>query len=632
MPLTKLQFKPGINRDITSYSNEGGWVDSDKVRFRLGFPEKIGGWVKYSTSTFLGTCRALHAWMSLGSDKYLGLGTQLKYYIEAGQAFYDVTPIRKVSTNSITFAATNGSSTLTVTDSSNGVIINDFVTFSGAVSLGGVITAAVLNQEYQVLSVTNANVYTITAKDTAGDTVTANASDTGNGGSGVDGSYQISVGLDTGVGGTGWGASTWGRDTWGSASDLTTLGELRLWSHDNFGEDLLINPRDGGIYYWDQSNGLNIRAVDIAGSAYTTVAIDPPTIAKQVLVSDNSRHVIAFGANTLGSGVQDPLLIRFSSQESFLNWSPSSTNTAGDLRIGSGSTFIKAVETKREILIWTNSSLHTMQYLGAPYVFGIQPLSTSITIMGPNATVAVDDAVFWMGQDTFYLYEGTVKQIPCTVKEKVFTNFDYQQKDKVFGGLNSEFSEVTWFYCSNTNSTANGGDAQNDSYVTYNYDGGVWYYGNLSRSAFMDRGIRQYPTATYNNYIFSHEVGYDADGVAMASSIESSPIDIGEGDKFMAVSRMIPDLTFVGSTDTAPSILMTMSMQDYPGSSYGQTGSDAVTLTSSSTTTVPFEQFTQKADVRLRGRSMALKVTSSDLGVRWRLGIPRIDVRTDGRR
>ena len=632
MPLTKLKFRPGINRDVTSYSNEGGWVDSDKVRFRLGFPEKIGGWVKYSTATFLGTCRSLHAWVSQVSDQYLGIGTELKFYIESGQAFYDVTPIRKVSTNSITFAAVDGSSTLTVTDTASLTVQNDFVTFAGAVSLGGVITAAVLNQEYQVLTVINANSYTVTAKDTSGSAVLANSSDTGNGGSGVDGSYQINVGLDTGVGGTGWGAGTWGRSTWGSASDLSTTAELRLWSQDNFGEDLLINPRDAGIYYWDQSGGLAARAVDIAGADFSSQASDPPIIAKQIMVADNSRHVIAFGTNTLGSGVQDPLLIRFSSQESFLDWSPSPTNSAGDLLIGSGSTFIRALETKREILVWTNSSLHTMQYLGAPYFFGIQPLSNSITIMAPNATIAVDDAVFWMGQDTFYLYEGTVKQLPCTVKNKVFSNFNYQQRDKVYGGLNSEFSEVTWFYCSNTNSTANGGDGQNDSYVTFNYSEGVWYYGNLSRSAFMDRGIREYPTATYNGNIFSHEVGYDADGTAMASSIESSPMDIGEGDRFMAISKIIPDFSFVGSTEGDPSVSMTMSMQDYPGSSYGQTGSDTVALTSSSTTTLPFEQFTQKADVRLRGRSVALKVTSSDLGVSWRLGTPRIDTRTDGRR
>ena len=631
MPLTKLQFKPGINRDVTSYSNEGGWVDSDKVRFRLGFPEKIGGWVKYSSNTFLGTCRALHTWVTLSGTQYLGLGTHLKYYLEIGQSFSDITPIRKTSTDSITFAATDGSSTLAVTDSSNGVVVNDFVTFSGAVSLGGLVTAAVLNQEYQVIGVTSANVYSITAKDTDGVTVTANSSDSGNGGSGVDGSYQINVGLDTEVGGTGWGAGTWGRSTWGSAADITATTSLRLWSHDNFGEDLLINPRDGAVYYWDASvsNAFTTRAVDLVD---ISGASDVPTIAKQIMVSDNSRHVIAFGTNTINTAVQDSLLIRFSDQESFLDWTPKATNSAGDLRIGSGSNFVRAIETKREILIWTNSSLQTMQYLGPPFVFGIQPLASNITIMGANAIVAVEDSVFWMGKDCFYMYNGQTKQLPCTVKEEVFFNFNSGQEEKVYAGINSEFSEVTWFYCSDDNSTANGGDGQNNKYVTYNYAENLWYYGTMCRSAFMDRGLRTFPTATENGYLYSHEVGYDEDGSAMTSTLESSPIDIGEGEKLVSISRIIPDFTFQGSTTSAPVVNMTMSMQNYPGSSYGQTETNSTTLTASSTTTVPFEQFTQKADVRLRGRSFALKVASSDAGVRWRLGSPRLNVREDGRR
>ncbi len=631
MPLTKLQFRPGINRDVTSYSNEGGWVDSEKVRFRLGFPEKIGGWVKYSSNVFLGTCRALHTWVTLNGTKYLGLGTNFKYYIEIGQSFNDITPIRKTSTDSITFAATDGSSTIAVTDSSNGVVENDFVTFSGAVSLGGLITAAVLNQEYQVIGVTNANTYTITAKDTDGVTVTANSSDSGNGGSGVDGSYQINVGLDTEVGGTGWGAGTWGRSTWGSGADISATTELRIWSHDNFGEDLLINPRDGAVYYWDASatNPLTVRAVEIGT---VSGASDTPTIAKQIMVADNSRHVIAFGTNTINTTTQDSLLIRFSDQESFLDWTPTATNSAGDLRIGSGSNFVRAIETKREILIWTNSSLQTMQYLGPPFVFGIQPLASNITIMGANAVAAVEDVVFWMGKDCFYIYDGQTKQLPCTVKEQVFFNFNSGQEEKVYAGINSEFSEVTWFYCSDDNSVANGGTGQNNKYVTYNYAENLWYYGTMSRSAFIDRGLRTFPTATENGYLYSHEVGYDDDGAAMSASLESSPVDIGEGEKLVSISKIIPDFTFQGSTTSSPVVDMTMSMQNYPGSSYGQAETSSTTLTGSSTTTVPFEQFTQKADIRLRGRSFALKVASSGEGVRWRLGSPRLNLREDGRR
>ena len=345
MPLTKLQFRPGINRDVTSYSNEGGWVDCDKVRFRQGYPEVIGGWEKYSPETYIGTVRGLHNWVALDGSNLLGLGTESKYYVEQGQQFYDVTPIRKTSTNSITFAATNGSSTITVTDSNHLAVQGDFVTISGAVSLGGLITAAVLNQEYQIDSVPSANTYTFTAKDTTGATVTANASDSGNGGSGVDGVYQINSGLNTGVGGTGWGAGTWGRGGWGSAATATVATQLRIWSHDNFGEDLLMNPRDAGIFYWDKSDGLTARAVNIVD---IPGALNPPTICKQVMVSDVDRHVIAFGADTINTGEQDPLLIRFSSQETATDWAPTATNTAGDLRIGSGSEFVRAIETKRD--------------------------------------------------------------------------------------------------------------------------------------------------------------------------------------------------------------------------------------------------------------------------------------------
>jgi hypothetical protein len=401
--LTKLQFKPGINRDITSFSNEGGWVNCDKIRFRLGYPEVIGGWEKYSSNTFIGTARGLFNWVALDGSDFLGVGTESKYYIEQGQAFNDITPIRKTSTNSITFAATNGSSTITATDSSHGAVQGDFVTISGAVSLGGLITASVLNQEYQIASVPTGNTYTIIAKDTAGSTVTANSSDSGNGGSGVDGSYQLNSGLNTGVGGTGWGAGTWGRGTWGSGATIGVTTSLRLWSHDNFGEDLLINPRDDAVYLWDKTNGVSTRAVEIGT---ISGADNTPTIAKQIMVSDVDRHVIAFGTNTLGTTTQDPLLIRFSSQESLLDWTPKSTNTAGDLRIGSGSEFVRAVETKREIIILTDSSVHSMQFIGAPFTFGIQPIASNITIIGPNAVIAVEDSVFWMGRENFYVYDG----------------------------------------------------------------------------------------------------------------------------------------------------------------------------------------------------------------------------------
>jgi hypothetical protein len=579
--------------------------------------------VKNTLNTYLGSARSLFPWTALDSTKFLGVGTNIKFYVVEGDAFNDITPIRSTTTGTATFSVGDGFTVATVTDSTHGVNPGDFVTFSNAASLGGNVTAAVLNQEFEVQTVPTTSTYTINIS------ATGNSSDSGNGGGSTVAAYQIDCGLDTQVGGSGWGSSTWGRSTWGSSFGLGVATELALWNQDNFGEDLLINLRDGAIYYWDRSGGVAARAVnlvDVAG------ANNAPTIAKQVMVSDNSRHVIAFGTNTIGTAVQDPLLIRFSSSESLTDWSPVPTNSAGDLRIGSGSTFVTAIETKREIVIFTDSTLHSMQFLGAPFSFGIQPLSTGITIMGPNAAVAVEDAVFWMGQDSFYLYEGGTKQLPCMVKEKVFFDFDYTQKDKVFAAHNAEFSEVTWFYCSDTNSVANGGNGQNNLYVTYNYSEAVWYYGTLDRTAFIDRGIFQYPIGAQDGYLYNHEVGYDADGSAMTSSIEASPIDVGEGERFMFINKIIPDITFQGSTGGTPSASMTLSMQDYPGSSYGQAETDAVTSSAISTTTVPFEQFTTKADIRLRGRSFAFKIGSTALGVRWRLGSPRIELRQDGRR
>ena len=622
MALTKLQFRPGINRDISSYSNENGWLDGNKVRFRFGFPEKIGGWEKYSGSSFLGTARGLHNWVALDGNIFLGIGTSLKYYIEQGLGFNDITPIRETtSAGDVTFSATNGSSTITVTDTGHGAVQNDFVTFSGAVSLGGNVTAAVINQEYQIASVPTSNTFTIVAKDTSGSTVTASASDSGNGGGSTVGAYQINVGLDNMVGGTGWSAGTWGRGTWNSSASVTVEGQLRLWSHDNFGEDLLINPRDGGVYLWDKTNGTGTRAVEVST---VTGASDAPTVAKQILVSDSDRHVIAFGTNTIGTSVQDNLLIRFSDQESAVNWTPTTTNTAGSLKIGSGSRFVTALQTKREILVWTDTSLHSMTFIGPPFTFGIQQLASNITIIGPNAAVAVEDTVFWMGRDNFYVYNGATSQLPCNVKEKVFFDFNTDEEDKVFAGVNSNFNEIWWFYPSAS-------ATENDSYVIYNYGEKLWYYGTLSRTAWLDRGIKEFPIATGSNYLFNHEKGYDDDGSAMTSEIESSQMDIAEGEQFIFINRIIPDLTFNGSTASSPGADFTLKTRNFPGATYSTTDTETVTRTATSTT-VPFEQFTNQAFVRLRGRSFAFKISSSGSGVRWRLGSPRVDFRSDGKR
>ena len=711
MPLTKLQFKPGIISDITSYSNEGGFVDGDKVRFRFGFPEKFGGWSKYTTSTYEGTARRLHNWVSLDGSDFLGLGTELKYYIEEGQTFNDITPIRNTtSAGDVTFAATNGSATITVTDPAHGANENDFVTFSGAASLGGNITATVLNAEYKIVALISSNSYTITA------TATANGSDTGNGGSSVVGTYQLNTGLNTTVGGTGWGAGQWSGTTsgalstqlnealdnsetavdvddetgmntandvilvenelmlvsattddntmtvarghsgttaathadntlvrlavgnvlatddfvgWGSAASITVPGaQIRLWSHDNFGEDLILNPRDGGLFYWDRTNGLGTRAVELSTTSGTKTSV--PQIAKQVLVSDQDRHVIAFGCDgfggsktaTQGSGVQDPLLIRFSSQENPIDWFPTATNTAGDLRLGGGSTFVQAVETKQQILCFTNKTLHAMKFIGPPFTFGLQELSKNITIASPSAAIAIEDTVFWMGSDTFYVYAaGQTQQLPCTVKEKVFLDFNFEESSKVHAGVNSEFSEILWFY-----PTASSTEV--DAYVAYNYLEKVWYYGTLARQAWLDRGIRSLPLATGGQYLYNHEVGYDDDGSAMTSFIESAPMDIGDGEKFLFLKRVIPDITFNGSTSATPDVSFTMKTRDFPGDTFDQTTSS----TTQRTATSPVEQFTEKLDYRLRGRSFSLRVDSTSLGTKYKLGSPRVDIRQDGRR
>ena len=624
MPLTKLQFRPGLVQDLTSYANEGGWRDGDKVRFRLGYPEKIGGWAKYASSAFLGTCRALHNWIALDGSNFLGVGTNIKYYVEEGGTYNDITPIRSTtSAGDVTFAATNASTAITVTDSNHGAVLGDFVTFSGAATLGGTITAAILNAEHEVTSVTNNNVYQITAS------VAANGSDTGNGGSSVVGAYQINIGLNSQIGGTGWGAGAWSRSTWGSAAPggLTTTTQIRLWSHDNFGEDLLINPRDAGLFYWDKSSGSGARAVELS-TIGTPKSV--PQISKQVMVSDRDRHVLAFGSDSVGAsssasqgnGTQDPLLIRFSSQESPSDWYPTATNTAGDLRLGAGSTFVKAIETKREILIWTDTALTSMRFIGPPFTFGLQQLASNITIAGPNSAVATEDFVFWMGDDNFYVYAGQTAQLPCTVKEKVFNDINLDQSDKIYGGVNSEFSEVFWFYPAS-------GSVENDRYVVYNYLEKLWYFGTLARSAWLDRGTRPFPLATEGGYVYNQEFGHDDDGSAMTSYIESAVMDIGDGDHFTCVRRVIPDLSFSGSTAiSTPQATFTIKARDFPGEDFANTGSGTSTRTQVS----PVEEYTKQLYVRARGRSFALRVESNALGAKWRLGSPRVDIRQDGRR
>jgi len=416
---------------------------------------------------------------------------------------------------------------------------------------------------------------------------------------------------------------------WGNAASIQVPGaQIRLWSHDNFGEDLIINPRDGAVFYWDRTNGFGTRAARLNTRTGTKTSV--PQVAKQILVSDQDRHVIAFGCDGFGGnrtaedgdGVQDPLLIRFSSQENPIDWFPTATNTAGDLRLGGGSTFVQAVETKQQILIFTNKSLHSMKFIGPPFTFGLQELSKNITIMSSTSAIAIEDSVFWMGVDTFYVYGGgQTIQLPCTVKDKVFLDFNFEERDKVHVGVNSEFSELLWFYATKASTEI-------DSYVAYNYSEKIWYYGTMDRQAWMDRGIRTLPIATGGQYLYNHEVGYDDDGTAMTSFIESAPIDVGDGDKFVFLKRVIPDITFDGSTATNPDVAFTMKTKNFPGSNFSETAQNTTQRSSTS----PVEQFTEKLDYRLRGRSFSLRIDSTSLGTKYKLGSPRVDVRADGRR
>ena len=623
MPLQKLLFNPGINKEGTAYSNEGGWFNSNLVRFRKGLPEKIGGWKKATSDSFQATGRALHAWVDLEGTKYLGLGTTWKYYVLDGTVFNDITPIRATTTNGITFAATDGSATITATDSSHGAVAGDFVTISGAVSLGGNITATVLNQEYQIVSVPTANTYTFTA------TATANASDSGNGGSGVDGAYQLNVGLDVYVPSTGWGSDYWGAGTWGSVSALGSTNQLRIWTHDNFGEDLLINARGAGVFYWDESGGTNSRAVAL--SALTGANLTP-TLALQVMVSDIDRHVICFGADPLNdsgtarTGAIDPMFIAWSDQENVEEWEPLPTNTAGSFRLSAGSAIIGAVRSRQETLIWTDTSLYSMTFVGQPFTFSVNLVNEGVGLVGPNAMVNTPKGVFWMDKKGFYTYTGQVQELPCTVTDHVFSNLNQTQSYQIFGFVNKAFDEVGWFYCSKDTTVI-------DKYVTYNYEENIWMIGELSRTCWLDEGIFSNPKATESTndvgYLYNHETGNDNDETAMTNVfIESSDFDLGEGDDYQFISEIIPDIKFIGDAATGANgqtLDIVVKRRNFPGEEL----TTAVTTACTSVTT--------KVNTRVRGRQAVIRLQSNDTntsntGMSFRAGATRIDTRPDGKR
>jgi len=749
MPLQKLQFRPGINRENTSYANEGGYYAANKIRFRSGQPEKVGGWtadtganlsaLKPTTGTLWGVCRALWNWLNLTGYNLLALGTNFKYYIQSGTNgfYYDVTPLRTTTTaGEVTFAASTGSTTITVSDAGHGAQTGDFVTYSGAVSLGGNITATILNAEFQITYLSS-NQYTITSS------VAATAGDSGNGGASVVGAYQITTGNPVYTQNVGWGAGTWGGVIPGTATTAVSGGtlsnsnttvtvtsttgfstptgtllidqetitytgttgttftgctrgvsgtgsgaatthangaavvqsttftgwgvsapagqgigqQLRTWSQSNFGEDLIFNPRGGALYYWANSASANTfnrgqylgpSTNIVTKSGTITTDASCPTVANFVMVSDASRFVLAFGVNDYGSTVQDPLLIRWSDQESFATWIPAVTNQAGSYRLSHGSQIITSMQTRQEILVLTDAAIYSMQYLGPPYVWSFQILGDNISIAGPNAIATANNITYWMGTDKFYMYSGRVQTLPSTLREYVYNDINLDQSFQFMAGTNEGYNEVWWQYCSSGSNVI-------DRYVIYNHLDNVWYYGDWvnytgtayqGRTAWLDSALRAYPmAATYgvaggnaNALLVYHENGVD-DGtvnpaVPIVAQVTSSDFDIGDGHNFGFVWRLIPDLTFDGSNINGPTAVFTVLPRANSGAPYGSSNNPDVVSAQNyqNQRNYAIQEFTQQVYVRIRGRQMAFKVSSSELGVQWQLGVPRIDIRPDGRR
>ena len=635
MPLKKILFRPGVAREQTRYASEtigpvgsatqavGGWYESDKVRFRSGSPEKIGGWQRISASTFLGVCRSLWNWVTLGNLNLVGVGTNLKFYIEKGGVYNDITPLRGTATLTNPFTATLGSAVITVADTAHGAVTGDFVTFSGATGLGGNITAALLNKEHQITNV-NANLYTITVG------AVANATDVSGspGGGTVTANYQINVGPEFQIPLTGWGAGTWGTGPWGTGG--TSLSGLRLWSQINFGEDLIFAPRDGGIYYWDATGNVTTRGVPLQSLLGST---DCPTVQRFIFVSDTSRFVFAFGCNDYGSAVQNPMLVRWSDQESVTNWTPAATNQAGSIQFSRGSELITCLQTRQEIVVWTDSALYSLQYVGAPAVWRSELLADNISIVGPNTAAVASGVVYWMGVDKFYKYDGRVQTLRCDLRQYIFSDINQSQWQQVFAGTNEGFNEVWWYYCS-------AGSTAVDKYVVYNYVEDIWYYGNLGRTAWLDSGLRDYPlAATYSRNLVNHEQGVDNNETgtptSIAAFIGSSEFDIDDGHNFGFIWRVIPDITFRNSTgDNTPQCTMTLIPMQNSGSGFNDPRSTNNTSSASiqRIATAPIEEFTGQVYIRVRGRQVIFRVDSDRLGTTWQLGAPRIDIKSDGRR
>ena len=647
MPLQKLQLRPGVNRESTSLANEGTWFEMDKVRFRSGYPEKIGGWtldtgtaeaaLQPPAGSFWGVCRSLWNWVTLSGFNLMGLGTNLKYYIQqtSGGDFYDVTPIRDSSTvASNAFTTVNGSTIVVVNDAGHGAKDGDFVTISGVSGAVNGIPSAALNLEFR-LTYIDASSYSITVASPATSSGTTGAATF---------TYQISTGGEIFTVGVGWGAGGWGGDSggtltgWGEAAPagLGVDQQMRLWSQANYGQDLIINPRGGALYLWKVNASPTVydRAVLLSStspSPYTTDT-DCPSVCNAVAVSDASRFVIAFGCNDYGSAELDPLLIRWSDQEDYATWAPAATNQAGSYRLSTGSSIVANLQTRQEILVWTDAALYSMQYLGPPYVWGFQILGSNLSIAGPNAVATAANVTYWMGLDKFYMYSGRVETLYCPLRQYIFGDINLQQQYQFFASTNEGFNEIWWFYCS-ANSTVI------DRYVVYNHLEKIWSYGNMSRTAWIDSPLRDFPAAAgYGGQLIYHEDGVD-DGTTNPPSpieayVQSADMNIGDGHNYGFVWRMIPDVTFDGSYVNNPAVTITLRPRQNPGANYNTAPSNTVASAQNyqGQRNYVVQQFTQIVYTRVRGRQMAFKISSDGLGVQWQLGVPSIDLRPDGRR
>ena len=614
MALSKLQFKPGLNRDQTNYAGEGGFYECDKIRFRSGFPQKIGGWLRYGTFTLAGICRQMFNYITTNLDNIMAYGTTEKLYLEIGENLVDITPLRATFTSPATnncFATTSGLTTVTVNINGHGAAAEDWVTFSGVVGPVNGIPTSELNAEFQVVTVTGANSFTITV-------ATAATSTGSGGGTNITAAFQINAGVSVVFYGYGWGAGVWGRSGWGSGSIVPFVARQADWFMDNLDNDLVANVREGPIYYWEYDAVFNTRAVLLSSLPGAT---DVPTQAQQILVSQNDKHLLCFGSTPYGGGSFDPLLIRWANQDEPTNWTPAPTNTAGFLRVSRGSRIIRALPTRQEILVWTDSHLFSMQFTGTTDVFSLQEFADNVSIMSPRACISANNTTYWMGQDKFYAYSGRVETLPCTLRNYVFNDFNYDEAVQVVCGTNEQWHEVWWFYPSASSNT-------NNRYVIYNYMERVWYYGSLARTAWLDSPLRQYPQAVGGNLVYNHEQGLNDDTLPMTSFITTNDFDLQDGDQLILIKRIIPDVDFNGSTATTPKVLMTMKPRNFPGSNYSNTNEPDVERS----TTVPIEQYTEQIFIRARARQMGFKIQSEDLNVQWQLGAPRLDGRPDGKR